>query len=198
MNERGFTLIELIAAIGIMGLIVPVLASSARQIFVFTERNNTAVTALVQVEGGARVLGKDIRIAQNTELIPDAAPANSMTLYWIDWSDEGNYDVYGEDEIVYSTKRAVWNLSGTNLERIEGMCRDWDSDTVSCDVAWVDGSPRVVARYVTSAEFSLDTAGQVITATFVSSPNSTLGTASSKSYDLKVFAPLLGAEDPVR
>ena len=200
MNERGFTLVELLVSAGILAAMIPVLGTSIHQIIFDTDRNNTAMTALAQVEGGARVLGKDIRAAQDTHLVSGAAPVTSMTLYWMDWSDDSNYDVYGQSTITYNAKRTVWDLSGTDLERTEGTCSDWDPAAVSCNIAWVDSSPRVISRYVTSAQFSLDAAGEIVTASFTSSPFSALGTSpsKSKSYDLKVLASFLGTEAPVQ
>ena len=201
MNQKGFTLIELLLAMAIMGLLLPVMVNSIRQIIVDTDRNTTNITALVQVEAGARVLGKDIRSAQTTDLVSGAGPVSSMTLTRTDWSDMSSFDVYADGSIIYPRTREVWSLAGTDLQSTTGTCSDWDvssTDDTGCNVSWVDDTPRTIVRYVTSAEFSLDAAEEVITAKYTSSPDPLLGATRAQTYTLNAFARFMGALSPVQ
>ena len=201
MNQRGFTLIELLLAMAILGLLLPVMASSVRQIILDTDRNTTNITSLVQVESGARVLGKDIRSAQTSDLVGGDPPVGSMTLTRTDWSDMSSFDVYADGSIIYPRKRVAWSLAGTDLQSTTGTCSDWDissTDDTGCNVSWVDDTPRTIVRYVTGAQFSMDAAGEVITVTYTSSPDPLLGATQAQTYTLKGFARFMGALSPVQ
>ncbi|MBI4199119.1 MAG: prepilin-type N-terminal cleavage/methylation domain-containing protein [Chloroflexi bacterium] len=131
--QEGFTLLEMMLAIGIMALLVPLLVAATRAITFDTDRATTRITALGQIENAARFLTLDIPIAQDTDLAHGAAPVSTLNLYWTDWSDSGNYDAYSASLNAYKRNRVTYTLSGTSLVRTAATCFNNVSAAGKCD-----------------------------------------------------------------
>ncbi len=111
-GQSGFTLLELVLAIGLLGLLMPVIATMLRQTVIQTDRNTTRITALTPLENVGRWLGRDVPLAQAISLssvVPGVV--TQVSLYWTDWSDSGNYDQYSASSAAYKRVRATYALS---------------------------------------------------------------------------------------
>ena len=152
MKQYGFTLLEILVVVAIMGLIAPLLAMSIRQIVVRTDSNVTSVTALRPLENAARWLGEDIPVAQYTDLA-SSTPSSTLTLYWTDWADSSNYDFYSSDDTAYKRIRYTYALVAGDLKRTVATCGNQDGSDLRCvnqivsgagwqnGTNWVDGEP---------------------------------------------------------
>lgn len=194
MNQRGFTIVELLASMAIIGLITAPLGTTIRLMVVQTAANNTNVRALVSVENAARWLSADIRIAQDTDLATSSSDS-ILQLSWTDWADPDQYDTYSADNVVYKRYRATYSLNGTDMERDYEVCDDWDFDAVPsvCSVAWTT-TTRVVATPVSSLQFKRDT-GYLFTVNLTSYPAGSGFVGQTKRYLFQ--GPLLAAPAPI-
>lgn len=194
MHQRGFTLVELLVSMAILGLITAPLGTAIRQTMVLTADNNTRVRALVSMENAARWLSGDIRIAQDTGLATSSSDS-TLQLSWTDWAESAQYDNYNADNVVYKRYRVTYSLNGTDMEQDYEVCDDWDFDAVPsvCSVAWTT-TTQVVATPVSSLLFTRD-AGYLFTVDLTSFPKGSGFAGQTKSYQFE--GPLLAAPAPI-
>ena len=133
MNQKGFTLIEIMAVMAVGGMIMTVALLSIYQVVWGSARTNDQVSALTDVNYASLWIKKDLQMAQYTDLT-EGVPQSSVVLSWID-----NTGWAGDN----ATHSANYILSGTELLRT------------------YDGTPRVVGRYISSIGFTQE--GRVIT-----------------------------------
>jgi prepilin-type N-terminal cleavage/methylation domain-containing protein len=137
MNQKGFTLIEILAVMAVGGMVMTVALLSIYQIVWGTERTNDQVSALTDANYAALWLRYDLQMAQTTNLTDgDPNPKGSVQLNWIDstgWPTENESSVHS----------SIYTLSGTNLVRT------------------YDGEARIIGRYISSIGFTRS--GNVIT-----------------------------------
>ena len=98
-NQKGFTLIELIVAIAITGLITGGLAVSIFQVFDVNARNSNSMLAVRQVQNAGSWISHDTQMAQNvnTEDDTDTPETEVLTLTWAEYDDDGD-----EYQVVYT------------------------------------------------------------------------------------------------
>ncbi len=137
-GQRGFTLVEMIVALGIMGVIVPSLGLAIFQMTNFTSRGNAQLATNDDMGVSMRWLDRDIQMAQTTDLVDAAPPVSSMTL---NWTDE-----FGRAAAPHTT---VYSLVGTELTRT------------------YDGNTHSIAREVSSVQFSIQSKLLTVTLTSV-------------------------------
>lgn len=128
-RERAFTLVELVVAIGIVGLMVPVLGTSIYQMNSGTARINRDFVIQQDIDRASGWLSRDLSQAESTDL---SCPGQASTIR-VDWIDQTGWSTPGSE-----AHYAKYTLSGTNLLRY------YDSLTTS----------GIVARYVQSIQFS--------------------------------------------
>lgn len=134
MNQKGFTLIEIMAVMAVGGMIMTVALLSIYQVVWGSARTNDQVAALTDVNYASLWIKKDLQMARYTDLT-EGVPQSSVSLRWID-----NTDWAGDN----ATHSANYTLSGTELVR-----------------TYDGGTPRVVGRYISSIGFTRE--GRVIT-----------------------------------
>ena len=136
MNQKGFTLIEIMVVMAVGGVLMVGVLLSIYQVVWGTARTNDQVVALTDVNYAALWIKQDLQMAQSADLT-DGVPQSSVALRWID-----NTGFVGEEED--RSHSANYTLSSTELLRT------------------YDGSaPRVVGRYISSIWFTQN--GRVIT-----------------------------------
>jgi len=81
-DQRGFTLVELLMASAIAGLIASTLGTAIHQFIGTSERGNDELRALQDVQNAAYWLTLDGERADATNLLDGALPAASMTVNW--------------------------------------------------------------------------------------------------------------------
>ena len=89
-GEKGYTLVELMIALAITGLIVTVLGLAVQQIFTVPEQNNDKIAAMHAVQNAGHWVGLDGQTATG------ATGGNSLTLTLADNSTL-SYILYGDE-----------------------------------------------------------------------------------------------------
>ena len=164
MHQRGFTLLEILVSMAIIGLLAAPMVGAMGQIVFRTAENSTRIRALVSMENAGRTLGRDIRIAQATDLATNTTDPTTLGLTWTDWADASQYDTYDAGGVVYKRYRATYVLSGTDLERTLDVCDDWDIVLGICDPVtgtW-NGSTTIAASPVSSVLFTRGTGDLIV------------------------------------
>jgi prepilin-type N-terminal cleavage/methylation domain-containing protein len=90
LNQNGFTLVELMVAIGIASSIVVAAAVVIFQLITVPERNSNHMTAYTQVQNAGFSVSRDAVQAQ--DITVDGAAW--LTLDWVDWEGYAHQAVY--------------------------------------------------------------------------------------------------------
>ena len=104
-SSSGFTLIEVMVALGILSLIVAIFGTAVFEVVSLQLTWQGDVTATHEMRRAGGWFAGDALNAQTTSLTADAAPASSVTLNWTSG---------GEPQAV------TYSLSGTELLRDSG------------------------------------------------------------------------------
>jgi len=157
MNQKGFTLIELVVAMAVGSLVMTAAVLSIYQFFWASVRSNDIVVALTDVNNAVQWIKRDIQMAQSTNLTDGAPiPQSSLSLYWLDLTS------FEPDEL--ANHSSIYNLSGTELQRT------------------YDGTTVVIGRHITSLGFIQES--NVITCNITAARYS--GTQQTKTLEFSV------------
>ena len=159
MNQKGFTLIEILVAMLVGGMITAGVITGIFQIVYGAGEIREESVALADIDNAAHWLTRDVVLAQNTDL--DPGPPVKMTLTWNDstwWAEQ-------EESVSHSV---IYTYSGTDLQRN------------------YDGVVTTVGRQLTDVGFSLD--GRLVTITLTSSPEEEPRSAVTRSYTIYMRA----------
>ena len=128
MREKGFSLIELLLALAIGGVVLAGASLSIYSVLIPTVRGTGQVTALADVSGAALAIKNDLLMAQSTDLT-DGVPANSVNVTWFNFTSS-----FGTSFM--TDHFASYTLSGRQLQRT------------------YDGNVSIVGRNVVSIRFT--------------------------------------------
>ena len=90
-SEKGFTLIEMITVVAILGVIMGVMSMTVGMIPKVSGKSNDQAVALRQVQNAGYWISRDAQRAQN--IYDDVLPPDFLTFTWTEWDYE---DVNGE------------------------------------------------------------------------------------------------------
>ena len=138
-GQRGFTLVEMLMAVAIVGMIVPLLISGIFQVTRGTVRVNTDLGVMQDIDGASTWINRDLSQAQETNL----NEGETLPTMRVDWVDQTGWAVEGAE-----SHFAEYTLVGTNLVRE------------------YDGENQIVARRIASIQFSRS--GKFVTVTITS------------------------------
>ncbi len=105
-GQKGMTLLELMAGMAITVVIVGAVVGLIYQEWAGTATAKTYVTAAHEIGNAARWISQDGMMAGSTDLVEEAAPADNLTLTWIERYDFVN--------IPHSSS---YSLEGSQLRR---------------------------------------------------------------------------------
>ena len=84
--QRGFTLIEIVMALGVSALIASAATATIYQVFMNNTKDTTRMTAVKQVENALHFIVRDVQMAQ--EIQTDGLAGDEvLRLRWVDWDD---------------------------------------------------------------------------------------------------------------
>ena len=109
MRQKGFTLLELLVTLAVSSVLLTGVVLSIYQVVWGTDRSNSQVVALTDIDHAALSIKKDLMMTQNTDLI-EGEPRSSVTLTWIDYT---SFATANETSLHSSS----YTLSGTELRR---------------------------------------------------------------------------------
>ena len=81
-KQSGFTLVEVLLALGITALITGVLGTAIFQIFDRSASGQDTLRALSDIQNAGQWIYLDSEKAESSDLFDQAPPVNSMTLSW--------------------------------------------------------------------------------------------------------------------
>ena len=87
-DHHGFTLVEVLVAMCVSGLLLAGLVSATLQSFRVTGHSRTQISALDDIQSVARPIAPDVRMAQQTNVQEEVPAVNQLTLDWSSWLDE--------------------------------------------------------------------------------------------------------------
>jgi len=161
MKQKGFTLIELIVALGIGVVLLSAIVSSIFLVVHGSIDVRSRMTALADIENAAHWLTRDTIMGQSLDLLEGAPPANTVNITWFDYTGGS-----GNETAHY----AAYTHSGTELRR------EYDSAN----------NTAIVARRLTEVGFSLD--GDLMTVTLISTPERASRSTVNRTYVIEMRA----------
>ena len=99
-NQRGITLIELLIAVGIAGIITGAITMTLFQVYAGNARSSNHMTAVRQVQNAGYWISRDAQMAQviSTEDNPNTPEIEVLILNWMGWE----YNCGGSDTCISS------------------------------------------------------------------------------------------------
>lgn len=110
-GQKGFTMIELVASLGVTGMILTAAAS-----FYFYEVRGVStikasVAASQDIGNAGRLISSDAMMAKSSDLVDGAASVDTLTLTWTEWY-----------KLAATPHTSTYWLSGSELKRdYDGM-----------------------------------------------------------------------------
>jgi prepilin-type N-terminal cleavage/methylation domain-containing protein len=155
-SEKGFTLLELMAATAVMGLILPLVIIFTFQVIHGTVRTNQDMVIQRDLDNASIWFNRDLSQAQRTDLADQETQVDNIRVEWLDetgWAGDNP-----EHYVAYS-------LSGSNL------LRDYD------------GTINIAARNVATIIFSR-TCTSVCEIISVSTTSAYSGATTTLNYNI--------------
>ncbi len=91
-NQRGFTLVELIIAVAIIGLITGATTTTIFQVFSGNARTSNHMTAVKQVQNAGYWVSHDTQMAQSVDT-DNLTPPEILKLTWTEYVSDDEYQV---------------------------------------------------------------------------------------------------------
>ena len=154
-GQKGFTLIELMIAIAIGGLIAGSVTMTIFQIVDSSGRTSNHMTAIRQVQSAGYWVSRDAQMAQQAPaIVEDSGELQSITLDWTDW--DGN--VY---QVIYTLEdMSVGSLK--ELQRVEDKDTGTGTITETTIVAeFIDPDPANTSCEYTNGKLTFTVTVQV-------------------------------------
>jgi prepilin-type N-terminal cleavage/methylation domain-containing protein len=158
-NQVGFTLIELVVAIAISGVITGAITTTIFQVIESSARTNNHMTVVRQVQDAGYWVSHDAQMAQNVELADESVddPDGTrfpLTVTWTDWdSSEVHQVVYTLENMPSGGLKNLQRSHSSNGAPIEtgiiAQFIDPDSEKTKCE--FTDGKLTLVVTATVGA-----------------------------------------------
>jgi type II secretory pathway pseudopilin PulG len=103
-DQRGFTLVSILIALAISGIIVPGIVTTLLQIQNINDNSYTHITAVKQVENSLHYINRDVQSAQTVSVNgtdPDTGTHYWLKLTWTDWHTDHTIKAVYDDPVLY-------------------------------------------------------------------------------------------------
>jgi prepilin-type N-terminal cleavage/methylation domain-containing protein len=118
-NQKGVTMVELLMAMAVSGIIAAAAGTTISQVFHLNARTSNHMVAVRQVQNAGYWVSRDAQMAQNVNTT--AGNGFPVVLSWTQWDGS-------EDEVTYSLENASGTLK--NLRRTYSVNSTSQSDTI--------------------------------------------------------------------
>ncbi|MBA7693301.1 hypothetical protein ES703_101881 [subsurface metagenome] len=161
MNQKGFTLIEMLVALGVGAVILFGVLGSIVLVMRSTPQIRKEVVALADIERATHWLTRDVPMGRDINLVDAAPPVAQMTLTWYDYTKAAELEEAQSHSVSYT-----W--SGSELQRN------------------YDGVVTIVGSHLTNVGFSRNDSS--VTVTLTSSIDEESGPTVTRAYTILMRA----------
>jgi prepilin-type N-terminal cleavage/methylation domain-containing protein len=129
-NQKGFTLIEIIATLAITSLIGVGAAMAIVQVVDQGSRNSDYTTASRNTLNAIHWISRDAQMAQTVE--PNGSSGFPLNLRWVEWDSTTHQVTYTESE---DTLRRSYSINGgAPSETLVAQYINWAPENTTCNV----------------------------------------------------------------
>jgi Tfp pilus assembly protein PilE len=133
-NQIGMTMMELMLAFAISGIITTAVTMTFYQVVIGSVRTNNHMTAVKHVQDAGYWFGHDAQAAQSVTLGPSSG--FPLTLSWVDWSGVNNTVTYSLVDMDGSLKKLNRHLvAGTTTDTVVAQYIDGSSQNTNVTLA---------------------------------------------------------------
>jgi prepilin-type N-terminal cleavage/methylation domain-containing protein len=159
-DQRGLTLVELLIAIFLAGVVTSGITMSVFQVFNMNSRTSSHMTAIRQVQHAGKQVSQDLLQAQRIDTEDDPDTPELLTLNWTDWDNSQHGIVYNLEDMPSGEFKILWREHYINLS--------FDSTII-------------VAEYIDPAETSCDWDNEILTFTVTANVG---GQSETRVYEI--------------
>lgn len=159
-NQRGFTLLDLLLAMVISGIVTATIMTTIFQLFTGSAHSSNHMTVISQVQSSGYWVSHDAHMAQNVSTDNTTGTGLPLTLVWTEWNGNVNTVVYSLED-----------MPGGGLKNLQ---RSHSIDGDSIVAQYIDPDPTKTSCNFTDGEL-------IFTVT------ATLGTGSEEESETRVY-----------
>ena len=137
-NQRGVTLVELIIAVAITGIITGGITMTIFQVFGGNERTSNHMTAIRQVQNAGYWISHDTQMAQSVDT-DNLTPPEILKLTWTDWESGDMHQVIYT--LLVDNKLQREHYTNLNLDATTIVAQYINPDQTSC--VWDDAEGKL-------------------------------------------------------
>lgn len=128
-NQKGFTMVELLMAMAVAGIIAAAIGTTTAQVFNLNTRTSNHMVAVRQVQSAGYWVSRDAQMAQ-VRTVP-GVPGLPFSLVWTDWNGNVNNVTYS---IVGKALKRRFIVSGSSpSDTTSFVAQSIDSGGTSCN-----------------------------------------------------------------
>jgi len=159
-DQRGLTLVELLIAIFLAGVVTSGITMTIFQVFDINSRTSSHMTAIRQVQHAGKQVSQDLLQAQRIDIEDNPDTPEFLTLNWTDWDNSQHGIVYNLEDMPSGEFKILWREHYMNLSL---------------------NSTTIVAEYIDPAETSCDWDNEILTFTVTANVG---GQSETRIYEI--------------